>query len=142
MYIRWVTRKHKSALSAPMVFHDAYLVESYRDEQGRPRQRTICYLGNLRQIADRIPPVESELFLSRASQILDGLALSSPVNCAEVMEQLRDQLPVLTPEAALGALTEQLGWFYEWWSQYGTTPAEEVIAGVVGSVLGTQERVR
>jgi predicted MarR family transcription regulator len=58
MYVRWVVRKHKNASVADTSFHDAYLVESYRDENGNPRQRTICYLGNIRQIAGEFPAIE------------------------------------------------------------------------------------
>lgn len=140
MYIRWVTRKHKSALSAPMVFHDAYLVESYRDERGSPRQRTICYLGNLRQIDGRIPHIESELFLSRAARTLQQTALATPVDCALVLDELRRSLPEVTPDTVRRVFGEQVRWFYDWWAQHGSSHPDEELALVLGDVLGVRER--
>ena len=70
MYIRWIVRRHKNASTANVVFHDAYLVESFRDLRETPRQRMVCYLGNIRQIDDEFPAIERELFLLRAERIL------------------------------------------------------------------------
>jgi hypothetical protein len=125
------------------MFHDAYLVESYRDEQGSPRQRTLCYLGNVRRIEGHIPHVESELFLTRAGHILRRAALSLPIDSEAVLEELRGQLPALTPDAALRAFEAQVSWFYDWWSQHGTSSAEYEIARVVSDIMGdVQERTR
>lgn len=136
MYIRWVTRRHKSALSNEMVFHDAYLVESYRDEGGRPRQRTVGYLGNLRRIDGEIPHIESELFMLRANQRLRSMALHEDIDHATVAMSLRQQLPSLTPDAARHAFASQIHWFYEWWSQHGTSAPEDEIMRMMGDLMG------
>lgn len=140
MYIRWVTRRHKSALSATMVFHDAYLVESYRDEQSSPRQRTLCYLGNLRQIDGQVPYVESELFLARAARALQEATLSYPIDADAVLDELREQLPELTPDIMRDIFAEQVRWFHEWWARHGGSRPEDEIADVVGDVVGMRER--
>lgn len=143
MYIRWVTRRHKSALSAHIVFHDAYLVESFRDEGGRPRQRTICYLGNVRQIDGEVPGVESELFMHRAIHALQRAAAVAPIDGEAVLDELRRYLPSLTPEAAQRALAAQLHWFYGWWSRHGSSTPEEEIVRLVGELFGDlRERAR
>jgi hypothetical protein len=136
MYIRWVTRRHKSALSAHIVFHDAYLVESYRDERGTPRQRTICYLGNVRQIDGNVPHVESELFLLRALQTLHRTAAVVPIDIELILDDLRQHLPTLTPEAARNALAAQLHWFYQWWLHNGTSQPADEIRHIVWDLLG------
>ncbi|HMQ29609.1 MAG TPA: hypothetical protein PKD53_02730 [Chloroflexaceae bacterium] len=136
MYIRWVVRKHKSALSASVVFHDAYLVESYRDRNGNPRQQTICYLGNVREIDGAIPHLESEIFLRRAGQTLQRVAASVPVEGDAILAELRQHLPALTPDAALHAFSNQIHWFYDWWAQHGSSRPEDEIMRVVAGVTG------
>jgi hypothetical protein len=136
MYIRWITRRHKSRLSTDTVFHDAYLVESYRDDQGKPRQRTVAYLGNLREIDGAIPHVESELFLLRAAPILHELAAAGDADAETVLRNLRGQLPALTPEEAHHAFAAQVHWFYRWWAEHGSGAPEAAILEVVDAVLG------
>lgn len=136
MYIRWVVRRHKSALSAWMVFHDAYLVESYRDRDGNPRQHTICYLGNVREIDGAIPHVESEIFIQRARQILQAAAARVVVDSEAVVAELQRHLPALTPDAALHTFNSQVSWFYDWWSQHGSSMPEEEIRRVLSTVTG------
>lgn len=70
MYIKWVIRRHKNEELANISFYDAYLVQSYKNEAGEPRQRTLCYLGNLRQIDNTFPVVERALFYVRMEEIL------------------------------------------------------------------------
>ncbi|MEZ4638823.1 MAG: hypothetical protein R2856_28310 [Caldilineaceae bacterium] len=50
---------------------DTYLVESYC-EQGEPRQRTVAYLGNVRQIGQDFPAING-LFLLRTWAILTSI---------------------------------------------------------------------
>lgn len=143
MYIRWVIRRHKSAMSAHIVFHDAYLVESHRDDHGSPRQRTICYLGNVRQIDGAVPHVESELFMLRAMQTLQRTAATIPIDVDAIMDELRSHLPVLTPEAARHAFAAQLHWFYHWWSHHGSSQPDDEIMRIVWDLLGEgRERAR
>lgn len=143
MYIRWVVRRHKSAASASIAFHDAYLVESQRDEHGKPRQRVLGYLGNLRQIDGAVPHVESELFLHRAAQILGELAATVPLDVEAVLDELRRQLPALSPEAARRAFAAQVHWFYDWWTRHETSRPDEEILRVVYDVVGdVRERTR
>lgn len=96
MYVRWVVRRHKSDEAAEIAFFDAYLVESYRDGKGTPRQRTICYLGNVREIAGTFPAIERALFLIRAKSILDGTASLSTMDRQFVTDLLHDKVPPLT----------------------------------------------
>ena len=92
VYIRWVVRKHKNASVADMTFHDAYLVESFRDEVGNPRQRTISYLGNIREIGDEFPTIERELFMLRAERILSSLPELNGDERNEVLDLLRQRV--------------------------------------------------
>jgi len=46
MFVRWRKRKRTTGAGGPRVVYYAYLVESYRDEEGKPRQRHIGYLGH------------------------------------------------------------------------------------------------
>src|SRR5262245_56851353 len=41
MYVRWVVHRHKNAATTNVVFYDAYLVESFRDEGRTPRQHLL-----------------------------------------------------------------------------------------------------
>ena len=70
MYVKWVVRRHKNEELANINFYDAYLVQSYKNELGEPRQRTICYLGNLRQIDNVFPVIERALFYVRLEETL------------------------------------------------------------------------
>ncbi len=70
MYVKWVVRRHKNEELANINFYDAYLVQSYKNEVGEPRQRTICYLGNLRQIDNAFPVIERALFYLRMDETL------------------------------------------------------------------------
>jgi hypothetical protein len=65
MYVKWVVRRHKNEELANIVFYDAYLVQSYKNEASEPRQRTLAYLGNLRQIDGQFPVIERALFYIR-----------------------------------------------------------------------------
>ncbi len=136
MYVRWVVRRHKNLLSADTIFYDAYLVESYRDEKGAPRQRTICYLGNIRKIGDQFPTIERELFLLRAERILDSIAELSDSDRNEAMEALRQKVPPLTREEVLAAFTENLRWYRRWWEQHGGSPSDEELLALVQLARG------
>lgn len=70
MYVKWVVRRHKNEELANIVFYDAYLVQSYKNEAGDPRQRTLAYLGNLRQIDSQFPVIERALFYIRMEQTM------------------------------------------------------------------------
>jgi hypothetical protein len=119
MYVRWIVRGHKNSDVANVVFHDAYLVESYRDEEGEPRQRTICYLGNLREIGDAIPVIESELFLIRAMLILTNTPELSQQDCDQVLVQLRRKLPAMTIDEMRVGFANTLRWYIRWWRDNG-----------------------
>jgi hypothetical protein len=70
MYVKWVVRRHKNEELANIAFYDAYLVQSYKNELGEPRQRTLAYLGNLRQIDGMFPVIERALFYIRMEDVL------------------------------------------------------------------------
>jgi hypothetical protein len=111
MYIRWIHRKHKSAHAMHMTFHDAYLVQSYRDRKGKPRQRTIVYLGNLREVDDQLPGIERELFLLRARQVLAGLPELPVDEQGKLWEYLQQIVHPLTDEELMQAFHQNLHWY-------------------------------
>jgi hypothetical protein len=119
MYIRWVVRKHKNASTANVVFHDAYLVESYRDERDTPRQRMICYLGNIRQIDGEFPTIERELFLLRAERILISTPDLPPDEREPALQLLRQKFPELNEAQVEEAFRNNLRWYYGWWRDRG-----------------------
>jgi hypothetical protein len=119
MYIRWVVRKHKNASTANVVFHDAYLVESYRDERDTPRQRMICYLGNIRQIDGEFPTIERELFLLRAERILISTPDLPPDEREPALQLLRQKFPELNESQVEEAFRNNLRWYYGWWRDRG-----------------------
>jgi hypothetical protein len=135
MYIRWVVRRHKNEV-ADTSFHDAYLVESYRDENGSPRQRMVCYLGNIRQIGDTFPTIERELFLLRAERILETVRELSADDRAEALASLRQKVPPLSYDEVMAAFTENLRWYRRWWEQHGGGPTDEELLHVVQQARG------
>lgn len=136
MYIRWVVRRHKNASIADTSFFDAYLVESYRDQRGSPRQRTICYLGNIRQIGGRFPTIERELFLLRAERILLSVEQLSQHDRAEAIAALRQKVPPLTPDEVAVAFAENLRWYRRWWEQNGDELSDEELLRIIQSARG------
>ena len=120
MYIRWVVRKHKNATTANVIFHDAYLVESYRDEKNNPRQRILCYLGNIRQIDDQFPTIERELFLLRAERILASTPDVPIDERALVVEMLREKVPALTESEVSEAFRNNIRWYSRWCRERGS----------------------
>ncbi|MEF3273849.1 MAG: hypothetical protein K6356_05505 [Chloroflexus sp.] len=136
MYIRWVVRRHKNAEIANTNFYDAYLVESYRDERGQPRQRTIAYLGNIRQIGGEFPSIERELFLLRADRILDSLPELTEQDRQEVREALRRKVPPLSRDEVIRGFTANLSWYRQWWAQNGNPLSDEEVLSIVRSTRG------
>ena len=134
MYIRWVVRNHKNIATANVSFHDAYLVESYRDDRNRPRQRTICYLGNIRQIDDAFPAIERELFLLRAERILTSTPEVPSDEYVAVLALLREKVPELTEEEVLLAFRNNLRWFHHWCCAHGGPPVREQLLQLADAV--------
>lgn len=137
MYIRWIIRKHKNAAVADVTFHDAYLVESYRDERDTPRQRTICYLGNIRQISGEFPSIERELFFLRADRILAGIPDISGEDRREIAEMLRQKVPSLTPDEVMEAFRNNLRWYVNWWRARGATPTRDELLELINEAEDT-----
>jgi hypothetical protein len=108
-----------------MTFHDAYLVESFRDEQNNPRQRTISYLGNIRQIGDDFPSIERELFLLRAERILATLPELNSTDRHDVLKLLRERVPPLSQSEVVAAFRNNLRWYHQWWHANGGAPTRE-----------------
>lgn len=133
MFIRWVIRKHKNATVADMTFHDAYLVESYRDEVGNPRQRTVCYLGNIRQIGDQFPTIERELFFLRAERILSSMPEISGPDRDQVLILLRDKVPPLNEQEVLDAFRNNLRWYFRYWQARGEQLSPEDLLQLIAS---------
>lgn len=125
MFIRWVIRKHKNTAVADMTFHDAYLVESFRDDNNNPRQRTLCYLGNIRQIADQFPTIERELFFLRADRILSSMPDVNGEERAQVLALLREKVPPLNDDEVMEAFRNNLRWYSQWWRARGTPLSRE-----------------
>jgi hypothetical protein len=133
MYIRWIVRKHKNASTANVVFHDAYLVESFRDLRETPRQRQICYLGNIRQINDEFPAIERELFLLRAERILASTPEIKPDEYEAILDMLRQKVPALTEAEVAIAFHNNLRWYHQWWRERGCTPTREELLALIDS---------
>ena len=131
MYIRWVVRKHKNAEIANTNFYDAYLVESYRDERGQPRQRTVAYLGNIRQINGDFPTIERELFLLRADRILESLPDLTEDDRQEIREALRRKIPPLSRDEVIRAFTANLAWYRQWWEQNGYSLSDDELLSII-----------
>jgi hypothetical protein len=112
-------------------------VESYRDEDGNPRQRTVCYLGNIRQIDGEFPAIERELFFLRAERILSGVDDLAEGDCEETMEMLRQKVRPLNASEVLAAFTENLRWYRQWWEQNGGGPTDAELLQLVRESLGT-----
>lgn len=136
MYVRWVVRRHKNAAIADTSFYDAYLVASARDKRGVPRQRTICYLGNIRQIGEQFPTIERELFLLRAERILATVTEITPSDREEAMEALRQKVPPLSRDEVLTAFIENLRWYRRWWEQNGGGPSDDELVTIVQLARG------
>lgn len=136
MYVRWVVRRHKNAAIANTTFHDAYLVESYRDEKGSPRQRTICYLGNIRQIDEDFPAIERELFLLRADRILMAIEELSYDDRAVIVDMLRQKVRPLTRLEVMNAFRENLRWYRRWLEENEMQLSEEEIQQILRDSLG------
>lgn len=136
MYVRWVVRRHKNATIADAAFHDAYLVESYRDPRGAPRQRTICYLGNIRQIGSAFPTIERELFLLRAERILETIADLHQTDREQAMAALRLKVPPLTRDEVWLAFSENLRWYRRWWEQNGGPLNDEELLAIIRDARG------
>ena len=94
-----------------MKFHDAYLVQSYRDQKGNPRQRTLAYLGNMREMDDEFPGIERELFLLRARRVLDNLSELSEDDHKDVLDLLQQVAPPLSHEEIKRAFHQNLYWY-------------------------------
>jgi hypothetical protein len=137
MFIRWIVRGHKNDDVADVTFHDAYLVESYRDENSRPRQRTLSYLGNIRQIGKEFPGIERELFLLRAELILNSLPNLSDVDCSDVLQQLQQRVPPLAEQEVREAFRGNLRWYFRWWKENGGAPTRDEIIAMIDNADDT-----
>jgi hypothetical protein len=131
MYIRWVVRKHKNSTTANVTFHDAYLVESYRDDTNNPRQRILCYLGNIRQIDDEFPTIERELFLLRAERILASTPDVPVDERALVVDMLREKVPALTEGEVREAFRNNIRWYYSWCRERGSALTHEELLRMI-----------
>jgi hypothetical protein len=136
MYVRWVVRRHKNASIADTTFYDAYLVESYRDPGGAPRQRTVCYLGNIRQIGDTFPTIERELFLLRAERILASVDDLTEADRNTALDALRQKVPPLSDDEVISAFAENLRWYRRFWEQRGGGPSDDELLAIIRSAHG------
>jgi hypothetical protein len=129
LYIRWIKRGHKNKYAAHVTFYDAYLVESYRDEDEQPRQRTLSYLGNIREIDGKFSAIERELFLIRAKELMDTVLKLSANDIDEMLIQLHRHVPPANYNEALRAFHENCRWFYDWCKTNNVTfPVQELQA--------------
>jgi hypothetical protein len=131
MYVRWVVRKHKNATTANVVFYDAYLVQSYRDDRNNPRQQTLCYLGNIRQIDGLFPTIERELFLLRAGRILCSTPTIPLEEHPSILELLRQKVPELTADEVRVAFRNNLRWYYRWCREHGGAPSSDELLKLI-----------
>lgn len=137
MFVRWVVRKHKNADIANVTFHDAYLMESFRNEDGKPRQRTVTYLGNIRQIDEQFPTIERELFLLRAENILATTPEVSPTDAKQAIRQLQERVQPLDADEVMVGFQNTLRWYTTWWRENGKTPVNATLRKQIESVVET-----
>lgn len=141
MFVRWVVRGHKNSDIVNVTFHDAYLVESYRDEQGEPRQRTVSYLGNVRQIAQEFPAIERGLFLLRTQAILASLEELTPADREQTMLQIQKRIPPLSHDEMMIGFVNTLRWYYRWWQTHDSVPSDEEILRILKHSQSTSEEM-
>jgi hypothetical protein len=141
VFVRWVVRGHKNADIANVTFHDAYLVESYRDDNGEPRQRTITYLGNVRQIDGEFPAIERGLFLLRTQTILDSIKELSDADREQTMEQIQKRIEPLTDDEVMIGFLNTLRWYYRWWESHDTVPSDEDVMKMLKGAKQTSESI-
>ena len=139
MFIRWIVRGHKNTEVADVTFHDAYLVESFRDEDSQPRQRTIAYLGNIRQIGDTFPAIERELFLLRAELILTSIGSLSDADRKDTLRQLQQKVPPLAADEVRAAFRANLQWYFRWWQENGGAPTTAEVAQMIREAAGSPD---
>lgn len=127
MYVKWVVRRHKNEELANIAFYDAYLVQSYKNESGEPRQRTLAYLGNLRQIDGLFPVIERALFYIRME---DSLARNVPAELLtdDERNKLYAGLSTVAPPPAQEEIrqSESLNrnWHSTYWRAKAIKPAD------------------
>lgn len=114
-----------------MSFHDAYLVESFRDETNNPRQRTISYLGNIRQLGDEFPTIERALFFLRAERILSTIPGLDGPEREQVLHLLREKVPPLSDAEVLEAFRNNLRWYNQWWRDRGVRLTHQDLLALV-----------
>lgn len=117
MYINWVVRKHDNPRAAHVAFYDAYLMESFRDDDGIPRHRLLNYLGNIRQVGDSFPAIERELFLRTAYTVLQHITELSAADRDDILQQLHLKVPPLTWEEVELGFRQNLSWYGQWCDQ-------------------------
>jgi hypothetical protein len=117
MYVKWVIRRHKNEELANITFYDAYLVQSYKNEDGEPRQRTLAYLGNLRQIDGIFPVIERALFYIRMEENLYH-NLPSGTLTEEERGKLYNGLSAVAPPPTEEEIERGQVWNNSWHSTY------------------------
>jgi hypothetical protein len=127
MYVKWVVRRHKNEELANINFYDAYLVQSYKNSAGDPRQRTIAYLGNLRQINGLFPVIERALFYIRMEDAL-GQTLSPDILTEDERAKLYAGLsavasPPSEEEIRQGAELNNI-WHSRYWQARALKPSD------------------
>ncbi|MEL7436232.1 MAG: hypothetical protein AAFN11_19990 [Chloroflexota bacterium] len=132
-----MVRKHKNADIANVTFHDAYLMESFRNEDGNPRQRTVTYLGNIRQIDEQFPTIERELFLLRAENILATTPEVSPADAKQAMQQLQETVQPLDADEVMVGFQNTLRWYTTWWRENKKLPVTPSLRKQIESVVET-----
>lgn len=137
MFVRWVVRKHKNAEIANVTFHDAYLMESFRNEDGNPRQRTVTYLGNIRQIDEQFPTIERELFLLRAENILATTPEVSPADAKQAITQLQERVKPLDADEVMVGFQNTLRWYTTWWRENDKMPLTATLRKQIASITET-----
>jgi hypothetical protein len=131
VFIRWITRGHKSPHATKVTFHDAYLVESYRNENGQPRQRIITYLGNIREIGGTLPGIERELFLLRAVRALSTVPNLTEEEREHLTTQLHRRVPPLSRDEVIEGFRNTIHWYHHWLHEHGGAPSQEEILALI-----------
>jgi hypothetical protein len=127
MYVKWVIRRHKNEELANINFFDAYLVQSYKNSMGEPRQRTIAYLGNLRQIDGQFPVIERALFYLRMEEYLARTVprhLITEEERAKLYTGLAEVAPAPSEEEIQQGTVIHANWTANYWQAKALKPSD------------------
>jgi hypothetical protein len=115
VYVRWKTARRRPKWAAPgvpitmpgkttilgdegVVTHSVQLVESYRNADGRPRQRVLLHLGTIAEYAVDDPTAQAMFWDAATHQLQVSLSWLTKQQLEAVIHQLAILVPPPTPK--------------------------------------------